>query len=64
MTGVAVKVTSVPAQTGFADGLIVTLTGMNAFTVIVTTAEVAGLFVVQLREEFITTYTWSLFAGI
>ena len=41
--GTAVKVTKVPAQTGFCDAEIVTLTGCGELTVIVTALEVAGL---------------------
>jgi hypothetical protein len=41
--GVAVNVTEVPEQTGFADGATETLTGRIGFTVMVTVFEVAGL---------------------
>ena len=37
------NVTGVPAQTGFADGATVTLTGRFGFTVMITVLEVAGL---------------------
>ena len=43
LTGVAVKVTPVPAQTGLADATIETLTGGTGFTVITIVLEVAGL---------------------
>ena len=51
MTGVAVKVTEVPAQTGFADAAIETLTGRFGFTVMVTVLDVAGLPVAQVAFE-------------
>ena len=63
MTGVAVNVTEVPAQTGFADAAMVTLTGRFGFTVMVTVLDVAGLPVLQVISDVMTTYTWSLFAG-
>ena len=40
--GVAVQVTEVPAQTGFAEAAIETLTGRIGFTVMVTVFDVAG----------------------
>ena len=43
LTGVAVKVTEVPAQTGLALATIVTLAVRIGFTVIVMALEVAGL---------------------
>ena len=55
MTGLAVNVTEVPSQTGFADAAIVTLTGNGGFTVIVTASEVAGFPETQNRFEVITT---------
>ena len=51
MVGVAVKVTEVPAQTGFADGAIITLTGRFGLTVMVIVFEVAGLPVAQVALE-------------
>ena len=59
MTGVAVKVTEVPVQTGLALAVMLTLTGSSSFTVIVTVLLVAGLPVTQVAVEVITTYTWS-----
>ena len=55
MIGVAVKVTEVPSQTGFAEAAIETLTGCNGFTVIDTVLEVAGLPVLQVRLEVMVT---------
>ena len=55
MVGVAVKVTEVLAQTGFAEAAIETLTGCNGFTVMVTVLEVAGLPVLQTRLEVMVT---------
>jgi hypothetical protein len=62
-TGVAVKVTDVPAHTEFADASMETLTGCEGVTIIVTMFEVAGLPVAHGRLEFITTTTISSFAG-
>jgi hypothetical protein len=42
LTGVAVNVTDVPEQTGFAEGAILMLTGMRGFTIIVTGSDCAG----------------------
>ena len=42
LTGVAVKVTEVPAQTGLAEGEIEILTGNNGLTAMMTTLDVAG----------------------
>ncbi len=64
MAGVAVKVTEVPAHTGFADGAMVTLTGNREFTVMVTVFEVAGLPVTQASLDVITQVTASLFKGV
>jgi hypothetical protein len=61
LTGVAVKVTGVPAQTGFAEATIVTLTGRFGFTVIVIPVDVAGDPVRQgVAFEVILTVTTSL----
>ena len=49
--GVAVKVTEVPAQTGFAETATEILTGSNGFTVMVTVFEVAGLPVGHVALE-------------
>ena len=51
MVGVAVKVTDVPAQIGFAEAAIDTLTGRFGLTVIVTSLDVAGLPVAQVAFE-------------
>ena len=64
MVGVAVKVTEVPAQTGFADGAIITLTGRFGLTVMVIVFEVAGLPVAQVALEVNTQVTASVFNGI
>ena len=52
MTGKAVKVTEVPAHTGFADAVMVTETGKFWFTVMQIWFEVAGFPVEQLLLEF------------
>ena len=64
MTGVAVKVTEVPAHTGFAEAAIETLTGSSGFTVMVTVFEVAGLPVGQVALEVSTQVMASLFTGL
>ena len=55
MTGIGVKVTEVPAQTEFSEGVIDTLTGKTGFTVMVTVLEVAGLPEVHVRLEVMIT---------
>ena len=57
MVGVAVKVTLVPEQIGFAEAVMLTLTGRFGFTVIVTVFEVAGFPVGQVALEVSTQYT-------
>ena len=51
MVGVAVKVTWVPAQTGFAEAPMETATGSSGFTVIVTVLEVAGFPEIQVALD-------------
>ena len=63
LTGEAVKMTEVPAQTGFADGEAVTLTGSSGFTVMVTVFELAGLPVEQVALDESTQRTASLLIG-
>ena len=63
MTGVGVKVTEVPVQTGFAEAAIVTEAGRFVLTVMVTVFDVAGLPVAQVAVEVITTYTASPLTG-
>ena len=64
MVGVAVKVTEVPAHTGFAEAAIETLTGSSGFTVMVRVLEVAGLPVGQVALEVSTQVIASLFTGL
>ena len=64
LVGVAVKVTDVPAQTGFADGAATTLTGRFGLTVILTGAEEAGLPVAHVAFEVRTTVTTSVLRGV
>ena len=52
--GVAVNVTAVPSQTGFADAAIETLTGSIRLTVIVIIFEVAGFPVGQVAFDINT----------
>ena len=47
LTGDAVNVTEVPAQTGLADAAIETLTGSKGFTVMATGGDVTGFPVVH-----------------
>ena len=63
MTGVAVKVTEVPAQTGFTEGVTDTLTGSSGFTFMVTAFDVAGLPLGQVALEVSTQITASLLIG-
>jgi hypothetical protein len=63
LTGVAVKVTELPAQMGFEEGTTETLTSINAFTVIVTVDEVAGFPEGQVALEVRTQVTASPFTG-
>ena len=64
LVGVAVYVTEVPAQTGFAEAPTETLTGSSGFTVMVTIFEVAGLPDGQDALEVSTHTTASLPAGM
>jgi hypothetical protein len=61
---VAVKVTDVPAQTGFNDAAIDTLTGRFGLTVIVIAFEVAGLPVAHVAFEVSSQVTTSVFEGM
>ena len=61
--GVAVKVTEVPAQTGFAEGATDTLTASSGLTVMVTVLDAAGLPVGHVALEVSTQTTASLFEG-
>ena len=56
-TGVAVKVTLVPAQIGFAEATMLTLAGKTGFTVMIMIFEVAGLPLTQVAFEVITQET-------
>lgn len=58
------KVTEVPAQTGFAEAVIAILAGSNGLTVMVILFEVAGLPVTQVRLEVKIQVTTSLVKGI
>ena len=62
--GVAIKVTKVPEQTGFAEAATETLTGSSGFTVMVTVFEVAGLPVGHVALEVNTQVTASLAIGV
>ena len=62
-TGEAVKVTEVPAQTGFTEGVTDTLTGSSGFTFMVTVFEVAGLPLGQVALDESTQLTASLLIG-
>ena len=62
-TAVAENVTDVPAQTGLAEGEIVTLTGRFGFTTIVTAPDKAGLPVAQVALDVSIQVIASLFVG-
>ena len=62
-TGVAVKVTEVPVQTGLAEAAMLTLTVCAGFTVITTVFEVSGLPDAQLMLEVSTHDTWLPLVG-
>ena len=64
MFGVAVNVTELPAQKGFEDEIIDTVTSRLGLTVIVTTGEMAGLFTAQVAFELTVQVTPSLLKGI
>ena len=51
LVGLAINVTDVPAQTGFAEALIAMLTGRFGLTIIVIVLEVAGFPEAQKRFE-------------
>ena len=57
------KLTEVPAQTGFADLDIEILTGKLGFTVMVRVLDVAGFPVMQEALDVNTQVTASLFTG-
>jgi len=60
-----VKVTGIPAQTGFADGEMVMLTVFSGLTIICMVFDVAGLFEMHtIIDEVKTQDTRSLFAGL
>ncbi len=63
-TGVAVKITDPPEQTGLALAAIETLTGRTGFTVMVTVFDMAGLPVTQVSEEVISQVTASPLTGM
>jgi hypothetical protein len=65
LAGVAVYVTAVPEQTGFAEPPINTLTGILGFTVILMMFDAAGFPVIhELILDVSSQLTTSLFAGI
>ena len=64
MFGVAVNVTELPAQKGFEDDIMDTVTSRLGLTVIVTTGEMAGLFTAQVAFELTVQVTPSLLKGI
>ena len=63
LTGVAVKVTEPPAQTGLALAAMVTLTGKIGLTVMVTALEVAGFPLTHTSLEVSTQVITSLLPG-
>jgi hypothetical protein len=63
LVGVAVKVIDCPVQNGLEDAAILTDTGSDVLTVILTVFEVAGLPEAHGALDVITTYTWAPLAG-
>ena len=61
---VVAKVTELPGQNGFSEGVTVILTGKYGLTVTVNCGLFAGLFVVQISEEVIMQFTISPFDGV
>ena len=64
MVGIAVKVTEVPAQTGFAVAEIETLAGTVGIIVIITELLIAGGIAAHVTLEVIRQLTLSLFDGV
>ena len=64
LTGMAVYVTEVPAQTGLADAAMETLTGNNGLTIIVIVFDMAGEPVAQVSFDARVQVTWSLVNGM
>ena len=62
--GIAVKVTGLPTQNGFAEGEIVMLTGRSGLTDTGYWMLDAGLFKVQVSEEVSIQDTKSPFSGV
>ena len=58
------KVTELPGQKGFSEGVTIMLTGKYGLTVTVNGGLFAGLFVVQISEEVIIQVTISPFDGV
>ena len=63
LTSEAVKLTEVPAQTGFVEGVTDTLTGSRGFTFMVTVFDVEGLPLGQIALDESTQITASLLIG-
>ena len=64
MLGVAVNVTELPAQKGFEDDMMNTVTGRLGLTVNIMTGEVAGLFAAQVALELTVQVTSSPITGM
>jgi len=64
LTGVAVNVTGLPAQTGLVEGAVDMLTGRIGFTVIVIGGELAGFPVGQMALEVIRQVITSPLTGV
>lgn len=63
LTGVAVKITLVPAQIVVVLAVMLTAGATVALTVMVIAFDVTAGCVIQVNEELITTVTTSLFAN-
>ena len=64
MISLARNVTDIPAQTGFAEAVMETLTGRFGLTIIVRVFEVAGFPLAHTAFEVRTQLTMSPFTGI
>jgi hypothetical protein len=62
--GFAVTATWFPAQTGFAEAVMVSDTGNNGLTIIIITLEMAGEPDEQSSLVVTSQVTWSLFTGV
>ena len=62
--GVAVKITGLPAHTGFKEGVIFTETGNTGLTIMIILFEVSGLLEAQVSTDVRIQETWSPVTGL